>query len=172
MREKKNLRGEKPADKRISQKTTLTFQSSGIETIDAKRRRHSIFPRSKHFHIVDKNHRKKYHFHFTFTPQKHDDRKSQKKVSLKIPSHIYILRGQKLIKITQNSVTRQFNFNWTKIGGNFQNWKMQKRHFWQFLNIAKTHIFSNFVLKILINEWEFYVWFSTTVLTKRQKFCL
>ena len=41
---KKVLRGENPADKRISQETT--FQSSGIETIDAKRRRHSIFPRS------------------------------------------------------------------------------------------------------------------------------
>ena len=161
--EKKNLRGEKPADKRISQKTTLTFQSSGIETIDAKRRRHSIFPRSKHFHIVDKNHRKNTIFALHLPP---------KNTMFENPCHIYILRGQKLIKITQNSVTRQFNFNWTKIGGNFQNWKMQKRHFWQFLNIAKTHIFSNFVLKILINEWEFYVWFSTTVLTKRQKFCL
>ena len=111
-------------------------------------------------------------FSFYIYPQKTRCSKITEKVSLKIPSHIYILRGQKLIKITQNSVTRQFNFNWTKIGGNFQNWKMQKRHFWQFLNIAKTHIFSIFVLKILINEWEFYVWFSTTVLTKRQKFCL
>ena len=43
-KKKKVLRGENPADKRISQETT--FQSSGIETIDAKRRRHSIFPRS------------------------------------------------------------------------------------------------------------------------------
>ena len=66
---KKNLRGEKPADKRISQKTTLTFQSSGIETIDAKRRRHSIFPRSKHFHIVDKNHRKNAFFILHLSPK-------------------------------------------------------------------------------------------------------
>ena len=96
---KKNLRGEKPADKRISQKTTLTFQSSGIETIDAKRRRHSIFPRSKHFHIVDK-------------------------ITEKIPFSLYIYPPKNTMfknhrkSLIENSVPH-LHFAWTKIDQNY-----------------------------------------------------
>ena len=53
---------------------------------------------------------------------------------------VYILSGQKLIKnglfwrVFENSVTRQVNFNRTKIGGKCPNWKTQMRHFGWFSN--------------------------------------
>ena len=73
--------------------------------------------------------------------------KITEKVSFNIASeasYVYILSGQKLIKnaengqfwrvfeklnLRSNSVTRQVNFNRTKIGGKWQTSKIQMRHF-------------------------------------------
>ena len=48
--------------------------------------------------------------------------------------------------LRSNSVTRQVNFNWEKIGGKYQNSKIQMRQFWLF---SKT-----FGPKIQISTWE------------------
>ena len=64
----------------------------------------------------------------------------RKKVSFNIASeasYVYILNGQKLIKNAKkisfwrifDSVTRQVNFNRTKIGGKRQNSELQMGHF-------------------------------------------
>ena len=67
--------------------------------------------------------------------------KIQEKVSFNMAreaSYIYIMSGQKLMKVAKNgqtwnlrsnSVTRQVNFNKTKIDEKCQNSKIQMRHF-------------------------------------------
>ena len=65
--------------------------------------------------------------------------KITEKVSFNIASeasYVYILSGQKFIKSAKNlnSVTRQDNFNRTKIGEKCRDWKSQMRQFMWFSN--------------------------------------
>ena len=85
--------------------------------------------------------------------------KSQKKWQFSIASeasYVYILSGQKFIKNAKNgqfgeflkiwslwlnSVTRQLNFNETKISGKCQKWKTEMRHFGWFSNTVQLNNF-------------------------------
>ena len=51
--------------------------------------------------------------------------------------------------LRSNSVTRQVSFNRTKIGGKWQNSKIQMRHFEWFLNNVFIHIDLNFKIQLL-----------------------
>ena len=55
-------------------------------------------------------------------------------ISLKMPKLVRFDEFLKSWNFRSNSVTRQVNFNWIKIGGKWQNWKTEMRHFWLFLN--------------------------------------
>ena len=48
--------------------------------------------------------------------------------------------------LRSNTVARKVTFNWTKIGGKFQNWKIQMRHFWRFSNTVRSCTFSSRIL--------------------------
>ena len=47
----------------------------------------------------------------------------------------------KTCSLWSNSVTRQVNFNWSKIGGKCQNWRSNMRHFRWFSNTMSDKIY-------------------------------
>ena len=51
-----------------------------------------------------------------------------------MPKKVYFNEFLKIWSWRSNSVTRQVNFNRTKMGGKCQNWKIQMRHFGWFSN--------------------------------------
>ena len=55
------------------------------------------------------------------------------KKSLKMPKTVHL----KNWSLWSNGVTRQVNFNETKIGGKCQAWKSKMRHFWWFSNTVR-----------------------------------
>ena len=50
------------------------------------------------------------------------------------PKNVYMLSGQKLFLKWSNNVTRQVNFNSTKIGGKYQSLKQCAAQFFSILN--------------------------------------